>query len=70
MVKLPFWRDPNQTIKVIEPTEKAMNSYGHGCGSDIVRLKPEHIEALQAGKMLAWNDSEYATFVMLDGQAE
>ena len=52
-----FWGDPKE----------AANEYGHRCGFDIIiRLKSEHIEALQAGKVLAWNDTEYSTFVILD----
>lgn len=64
-MKIPFWTDPNRDIQIIEPTEGAMNEYGHLFGSDKVILTQKHIDALLAGKMLAWNDSEYSTFVVL-----
>ena len=65
-MKAPFWTDPNDDIEILEATQTAANEYGHGYGSDLIRLNPKHIKALQDGKMLAWSDSEYSTFVMLD----
>jgi len=65
-VKLPFWIDPNKTITILEASEEAAKKYGHGFGSDSITLTEEHIAALRAGKMLAWNDSEYSTFVVLE----
>ena len=67
MTKGIWWDDPNDHITILEATDKAADEYDHRCGSDLIRLRPEHIEALQQGKMLAWNDSEYSTFVVLDG---
>jgi len=64
-VKIPFWKDPNDSVEVLEATKEAADKYGHMFGSDLIRLEPDHVEALQAGKMLAWHDSEYSTFVML-----
>lgn len=61
-----FWPDPNDTIVILDATQDAANDYGHCYGSDLIRLTPSHIEALQAGNMLAWNDGEYSTFVILD----
>ena len=73
-MKIPFWVDPNDNIMILEATKEAADEFGHRFGSDLMRLRPEHIEALQDGKMLAWHDSEYSTFVILtekdNGQAE
>ena len=63
-MKIPFWRDPNETIEILDPTVETMDEYGHGFGSDLVVLLPEHVEALKDGAILAWNDSEYTTFVI------
>ncbi len=68
-MKLPFWSDPNEKISVLEANDKAMNEYGHRFGSDTIVLTEEHIAALRAGKMLAWNDSEYSTFVVLESSS-
>jgi hypothetical protein len=66
MAKLPFWADPNDSVTILEATGKAAGEYGHGYGSDLIKLQPKHIEALLRGKMLAWNDSEYSTFVVFE----
>ena len=42
-----------------------MDIYGHNYGSEAVGLTQEHIDALKAGTILAWNDGEYTTFVCL-----
>jgi len=60
-----FWSDPNEHIQIIESTEEARDAYGYGCGADHIALTDEHLQALRDGKTLAWNDSEYVTFVML-----
>lgn len=65
-MKYPFWTDPNDYIEVLEATDEAIDKYGHRRGSDFIRLGPEHMEALKAGKVLAWNDSEYSTFVVFE----
>jgi len=64
-MKFPFWDDPNDNISIIEPTEEDMNKYGHSCGSDVIKLSNKHMEALKNKKMLAWNDGEYTTFLVL-----
>lgn len=64
-MKIPFWRDPNKNIEILEASDEEREKYGHRFGSDTIVLSPEHIKALQDGKMLAWNDSEYSTFVVL-----
>jgi len=69
-MKIPFWTDPNDSVKVIEATKEAADKYGHRCGSDVVQLTHEHIEALYSGKMLAWNDSEYTTFAILRSEED
>jgi len=65
MKLMPWHRDPNETIETLEPTDEAAETYGHLYGSDLIILSAAHIEALEAGKMLAWNDSEYSTFLIL-----
>ena len=67
-MKYPFWTDPNDSIVILEATDEAAKKYGHRSGSDLMRLGPEHLQALQDGKMLAWNDSEYSTFVIFDAE--
>lgn len=70
-MKYPYWTDPNDSIVVLDATDEAIDEYGHRCGSDFIRLGPEHMEALRAGKVLAWNDSEYSTFLaFVDGVRE
>ena len=69
-MKLPFWRDPNESIEILEPNDEAANKYGHNYGAELVVLNDEHLTALKAGKMLAWNDSEYSTFVILESAIE
>lgn len=59
-----LWRDPNKNIEIMEASDDEQETC-HRFGSDTVVLSPEHIKALQDGKMLAWNDSEYSTFVVL-----
>jgi hypothetical protein len=63
-MKFSFWTDPNEGISILDATDEAANNYGHGFGSDLIMLEEEHLEALKAGKMLAWHDSEYSTFVI------
>jgi hypothetical protein len=66
MTKGLFWCDPNETITILDKTKDAANEYGHRFGADVIVLRQEHIKALQDGRMLAWHDSEYSTFVVLD----
>lgn len=66
MSKGIFWTDPNDSIEIINASKEAADQFGHGYGSDLIRLTQEHIKALEEGKMLAWQDSEYSTFVILD----
>lgn len=66
MSKGIFWKDPNDDIQILDATEEASIKYGHYAGYDLLKLNTTHLQALQAGKMLAWNDSEYSTFVILE----
>ena len=52
-------------IEIIEPTEQARQQYGYMHGTDTIELSIEHITALGHGKMLAWNNGEYVTFVKM-----
>lgn len=67
--KLPLWSNPNNSIAILEATDTAAEEYGLGYGASPIKLKRKHIEALLQGKMLAWNDLEYSTFVIF-GEAE
>jgi len=69
-MKFPFWTDPNDNIAVLDLTDEAIDEYGHLSGSDFVRLQKEHMDALNAGKVLAWNDGEYSTFVVSEDAAQ
>jgi len=64
-----FWSDPNDSLEILEPTAEAIQEYGTGAGADMIHLSAEHIQALLEGKMLAWSDSEYSTFVVLEPAA-
>lgn len=66
MVKITSCRDPENDVEILDATEEAADEYGHGFGSRLVGIRREHIEALEEGKMLAWGDSEYSWFVVLD----
>lgn len=57
---------PNNTVEILPATDDAVKEYGSRFGAELVKLTPAHIEALQAGKMLAWHDSEYSTFVIFE----
>lgn len=65
-MKILFLRDPNQNIEIIEASLEAQEKYGTRYGADTIILSREHLQALLDGKMLAWNDSEYSTFVVLE----
>lgn len=63
-MKYPHWTDPNDSIAMIKATYAAIDGYLHGNGSVFIRLGPEHVEALNLGKVLTWNDGEHDTFVV------
>lgn len=65
-MKQPFWKNPNKKIEILDPSEEAQKEYGLLWGWDTIALSDKHIQALRDGKMLAWNDGEYSTFVLLD----
>lgn len=67
MTKFPYWDDPNNKIEILDATSAAKKKYGHLFGSDTIKLDIEHLLALLDGKMLAWNDTEYSTFVVCEG---
>jgi hypothetical protein len=62
-MKLLFWSDPNDSLQILPATDAAIDAFGHRYGSDFIVLSQEHIDALVGGKVLAWHDSEYSTFV-------
>lgn len=65
MSKGIFWTDPNDELEILDQTEAAMRGYGYRYGADCVNLREEHIKALLDGKVIAFNDSEYTTFLRL-----
>jgi len=61
----------NDTLIVIERTREAIDAYSaHFHAADMIELQPEHVEALQDGKVLAWEDGEYCHFAMLEEERE
>jgi hypothetical protein len=60
------WTDPENKAIILNATQAEADKYGHHFGSECILLKREHIEALMDGKMLAWDNGEYATFVFLE----
>lgn len=65
MSKGIFWSDPNVSLEILPKTEAAARKYHKTIAADVIHLKQEHILALQNGQMLAFNDSEYTTFLVL-----
>lgn len=61
-----FWDDPNKHLTVLEATKEAADEFGYRSGARFIKLRREHLDALEAGRMLAWHDSEYSTFVILE----
>ena len=61
------FRRNDDLLTIIEQTREAVDAYDRNYhGSSLTVLKPEHIEALQNGKALAWNDGEYCDFIVLE----
>ena len=52
-------------IVTILLTEEEVYKYPLMYGTNKIELTQEHIQALQDGKTLGWNDSEYATLISL-----
>jgi len=52
-------------IVTILSTEEEIYKYPLMYGTNKIELTQEHIQALQDGKTLGWNDSEYATLISL-----
>lgn len=52
-------------IVTILSTEEEVYKYPLMYGTNKIELTQEHIQALQDGKTLGWNDSEYATLISL-----
>ena len=52
-------------ITIMENTKAAQDKYGRLFGADHVIFTEEHIKALKEGKQLAFNDSEYVTFISM-----
>lgn len=64
-MEIPLWVNPSNDVEVLDASEDEQDKYGHYYGSNTIVISLEHIQALQAGKMLAWNDREYSTFLVL-----
>lgn len=65
-----LWMPATEDITILDNTREAAKNYGFYYGADYVALRPEHLEALKAGKMLAWNDMEYSTFIILVAEGD
>ena len=65
MSKGTWWTNPNDDIQILERTTEALKKYGRFSGANMVNLTKEHIDALLNGKVIAFNDSEYVTFLKL-----
>ena len=52
-------------IVTILSTEEEVYKYPLMYGTNKIELTQEHIQALQDGKTLGWNDSEYVTLISL-----
>ena len=57
-------------ITILPATQEATKKYGHCHGYEIIGLSEYHIQALKDGRMLAWNDGEYSTFLVFIQQPE
>jgi len=53
----------DSTLQILEPTEEAKQKFLYRYGVSEVHLTPEQLQALMDGRMLAWHDGEYSTFV-------
>jgi hypothetical protein len=56
----------NTEITILDANKRGADGYGYGCGAQLSVLTADQLEALLSGKMLAWNDGEYATFLVLE----
>lgn len=65
MAEITWQDDEYGEIEIIEQNYEAAEKYGFYFGPGFYLLTPDHIAALQAGKMLAFNDGEYSTFLAL-----
>jgi hypothetical protein len=55
-----------EDVHIIPNTHEATSKAAlHGHGHTHITLKPEHLQALQAGKALAWWDGEYTNSISL-----
>ncbi|MEE7625150.1 hypothetical protein V3O24_03160 [Methylobacter sp. Wu8] len=58
-------------VDAICDVEQTCQPFGKRYGQQLIRLSPEHLAALQAGKFLALDDqSEYVVFIGLEKTAE
>lgn len=58
----------NDNYIAIVDTEDTEKPFGKRWASQLIRLKPEHILALQKGQLLAIDDqSEYVVYLKLEG---
>jgi len=55
------------SVEVIEPTEKAIIEYGINCGYDIIPISEKHMQCLNEGKIIAFDDGEYSNFLIKEG---
>ena len=63
-MKIYDYLSEHKVPKVIEPTVEAIESYGTGYGAELTFISRDHINALLDGKLLAFDDGEYAHFLI------
>ena len=57
--------DWDTEVQIIDNTVDAMEKYGFACGSDFIELSQEKLTALLSGKVIAWSNGEYNTFLKI-----
>ena len=56
-----------ESLEIIDDTKNGRDDYGHSYGSEDIVLGAEHIQAILAGKVVAFSDGEYTHFLQIDG---
>jgi len=63
MFNMPMW----PVVEVIENNEEACTLRGKGLyGNRFVEITQEQLDALRDGRVLAWDDREYAMFLRIE----
>ena len=65
-MKNPIWANPSNSVAILDAKIEAAEKFGSLRGADVVPLKKCHIDALLAGKVLAWDAGDHSTFILLE----